>query len=457
MKKIIIPLALVMLLFGAGVVLWQKNADTNKESINKMASLSDTAAVGFFYFGGYGQLDPSLFKTAYVRVGIDWSDFEPEAGKFVFDEQNSQSQKIDVLLAEGKKIVPSIRSRSSFATPKTNYKCALAPRDLDTNKVLQEGVSYSATYYNFVKNIAKHYKGKLEIVVIENEMNDSDFWCGSADEYLRLFLTAKKAFGDIDPAVKLADGGIQGAALNWLVVQDYVNSQNNAAALLFYEKFTGQTITMAELTKEMKKRVSKEVVKRAQQLFDSQLFEWVNVVNFHYYQKPEALPEIVAYLQKNVPSGKKIMTNEVGIKERFSNSPDAASQEMIKKYAYLLSLNVSPILWFSPGGKEDNNAGALVDKKGQVVKQTKNSFEAVARFLGKKDMACQDISNSEVAKFECQNLTEKIEILWSKNIKSGNKIKIEQGCGVYNHQNKDITAFKISLTTSPIFIVCSSK
>src|SRR3989338_1259457 len=453
MKKIIV-LFLIVFLVGVGAVatLWKQNP-TNKNN-STLVSGSDNSAVGFFYFGGYEQLDPALFKTAYVRVGIDWNDFEPQEGNFVFDQQNSQALKIDQLLAEGKKIVPSIRSRSLWAVPKTKEKCASSPIDLNTKMALKKGVSYSDTYYNFVKNIAEHYKGKFEIVVIENEMNDNDFWCSSANDYLRLFLTAKKAFEDVDPAVKLADGGIQGAALNWLVIEDYLENQN-VAATSFYEKFTGEQITKTELVKESKKHTLKEWVKPAQQLFDSQLFEWVDVFNFHYYQKPEALPEIVAYLRKNIPPGKMLMTNEVGMKERFSNSPDAASQEMIKKYAYLLSLKVNPILWFSPGGKEDNNAGALIDEKGQIVEETKNYFEAVARFLGKNGTACQDVSTLEVAKFTCQNQTEKVDVLWAKNKNSSTKIKIEPNCSVYNHQNQDITSAEVSLTTEPIFIVCS--
>ena len=177
-------------------------------------------------------------------------------------------------------------------------KCASAPRDLDTKKALRPGDSYSATYYNFVVHVAQKYKGKFEVVVIENEMNDPDFWCSDTDEYLRLFLTAQRAFHDVDPAVKLADGGVQGAALNWLVVQDYLERGQMSAAVEFYQRFTGEPITPSVLRKQAGRWQAKVPVQRAAQLYASPLFDWSDVVNFHYYQRPEALPEIVAYLRR---------------------------------------------------------------------------------------------------------------------------------------------------------------
>lgn len=411
-------------------------------------------AIGFFYFGSYAQLDPALFKSAYVRVALDWNEFEPRQGEFIWSPHNAQAQKIDALLGEGKNVVPSIRSKSTWAVPMTDAKCAAAPRDLDTHTALQPGVSYSATYYAFIRSLAEHYRGKFKIVVVENEMNDPDFWCASADDYLRLFLTAQTAFKDVDPEIKLTDGGIQGAALNWLVIEDYLKNNDTVAALSFYKSFSGYTIRQEDLMTEMKKHTRKESVIRARHFFNSQLFDWVDLTNFHYYQQSDALPEVVAYLKKNIPLHKTLMTNEVGIKEKFSHSPDAAAQEMVKKYASLLALQVRPIIWFSPGGKEDNNAGALVEERGQIVVPTKNSLEAVARFLGKPDLSCHDRSTPAMASFVCRYPTEKVEVTWRKDEQSTHTIKLENGCSAYTYQNEPIARAEILLDTAPVFIVC---
>ncbi len=369
--------------------------------------------VGFFHFAADEQLDPETFRSAPVRTAIDWRMFEPREGEWTPPSENAQVREMDRLLREGKRPVPSLRARSDWAVEDPDEpKCASAPADLDVRTPLRPGEIYSRTYYDFVKRAAEYFKGRLEIVVVENEMNDADFWCSGVDEYLRVFLTAKTAFQDVDPSVRIADGGIQGAALNWLVIQDYLDRGDLPAAVSFHRKFSGKAVSPEELAKEAARHRSKGSVKRAAQLVASDLFRWDDIVNFHYYQRSEALPEVVAYLRRHIPDGKPLMTNEVGIKKKFSTVEEAAG-ELVKKYARLLALGVGPVIWFSPDGKKDHNAGALVDDEGRIVPRMKEALETVAKLLGRSALSCRDLSTGTAAKFLFRYEEEDVEVAWS--------------------------------------------
>lgn len=384
---------------------------------------------------------------------MEWNDFEPQPGKFVWGRPNKQAQEIDRLLASGLNVIPSIRAKSAWAVRDARgAKCARAPLDLDTRKPLRAGERYSESYFRFVTNVARRYKGKFEIVVIENEMNDPDFWCASTDEYLRLFLTARQAFHEVDPAVKVADGGVQGAALNWLVVQNYVDRGEMSAAIAFYGKFTGKPITRAALGKQAARWQAKLPVRRAAELFASRLFEWSDIVNFHYYQRSDALGEIVAYLKERAPS-KPLMTNEVGIKEKYSGNLPEASRQMVKKCATLLALGVEPVIWFTPGGKKDNNGGALVDEEGNLVAETRNSFEAISRFLGRPRRSCQDLSTEALTRFSFAFPDGVVDVVWPNDAVTSAAITVDTDRVAYSYQNQQLSGRRVPPTAAPLFLV----
>ena len=64
--------------------------------------------IGFFHFREHEKLNPAYVGPVYVRTAIDWSRFEPQPGRFVWDGENKQAQDIDRLLADGRKVIPSI-------------------------------------------------------------------------------------------------------------------------------------------------------------------------------------------------------------------------------------------------------------------------------------------------------------------------------------------------------------
>lgn len=396
--------------------------------------------VGFFHFNGYEELDGRYTRGALVRTSIAWGEFEPAPGRFDWD--NPSAAQMQELFSKGFGVIPAIRSKSPWAVEDPGAsKCASAPRDLDLRQPLAQGRSYSPAYHRFVKAVARRYKGRFPIVVIENEMNDADdFWCSSIDAYLRLFLTAQTAYREEDPTARLADGGVQGAALNRMLLEEFARRRDPAGAEAFQKRFSGGQ-------KGRKGGAQKENVRRAWELYRGPLYDWVDVANFHYYQKTDGLPEVVAFLKKR--TGKKpLMSNEVGIKWKFvGNERDKAAQELVKKCALLLGLGVRPVIWFSPPGAKGNNAGALTTRKA-LVPETSAAFSAANRFLRGTP---SPVDRPGLKGFKFQGPQDRAEVYWPSG--SSAALAFPGNCRAYDHQNRALPAGPLQ-ASAPVFLLC---
>jgi len=416
------------------------------------------SSLGVFYFGGLedfmklGQLNGVALEGQYVRTGIDWDEFQDSSGNFHWDGDGAK--KIEEI-SKFFRVLPSIRARSSWAVVQTNgRKCASAPKDLDRKSPLRVGQSYSSSYSRFIKAVIQHYPGMFDIVVIENEMNDEDFWCSGYDAYLRLFLTAKKAIAELDPRIRVSDGGIQGSLLNRLVLSEYFRSGNIAKAQDFYRRFTGQSISRQALEAEVVQWESKAVFKETKSYIASPLFDWEDLVNFHYYQVSDGLPDVVSFLRRRIGPTKALMTNEIGIKKEFAESPNAAARHMVMKFAQLSALKVSPIVWFTPDGEDDQNMGA-VTFKGDLVQQTSRSYLAVTRFLGPARGAPQDLSTEQLRRLQFPYLGRpgSVSVVWPAV--QGGKISKAHTCTYTNYLNHDLPKdANPNNWVPPLFEVC---
>ena len=146
------------------------------------------------------------------------------------------------------------------------------------------------------------------------------------------------------------------------------------------------------------------------------------------------------------------MTNEVGIKEKFGDVHEA-SRLMVKKYTSLLALGVEPIIWFTPGGKKDNNGGALVDETGNLVAETKNSYEAINRFLGQPCQSCQDLSTEQMTRFRFAYRDGNVDVMWPNEVGASAAITVDEDCRAYSYQNQQLSGRSTAPTAAPLFVV----
>ena len=391
---------------------------------------------------GFGRLNVS-----YVRAAILWGQFEPEKGKF--DWNCPEATRIDALLASGTKVVPTIRALSGWAVKKPEAKkCASPPTDMRSTP--NEKYGYSESYYNFIKKVAEHYKGKFEYIVIENEMHSGNFWCGSMDDYLHLLATARKAFKEVDPNVKISDGGIQGGTLCWLVVRDYVNRGKVDDAMAFLRKFRPDQGVAKRFERMLSKRTDADAQKNAIYLLENGMGDLVDVLNFHSYQSAETLTEINAYLKKQV--NKPLMTNELGIKLRGGGSVAEAAKELTKKLTVLLALDVKPIIWFSPPGQTDSHTGAIVRHDQSVIEPTMSALRTALRYLDRPTRSSRDLSNQKMALFSFGFPSETVDVAWSLSGES--PLDLRSGCKAYDYVGNGLQGSRISIANSPIYMVC---
>lgn len=401
--------------------------------------------IGIFYFTEYKELN--LDPGVPVRIAINWEDFEIRDGKYDWNPNtNKQARILKELKDDNKNIIPTIRSKSSWASESVKKrKCASPPKDLQAK--FNPSYGHSKTYYEFVKKFAEQYRGWFEIAVIENEMNDYDFWCGTADEYRQLLITAKKAFNEIDPRVKIADGGIQGGALEWAVIKDYLSRGEQEKAIAFYEKAYGQKIDAASLKKELSKKSKKQPPKMAFELLDGDLYALADIANFHHYQYAESVPEVIAFLRR-IAGGKPIMTNEIGSKPDDGQTATSAA-EMIKKIAYFSYLNVKPTLWFSLSGEDDRHIGLLFDGD-KIVKENVDAFSTALKYLNRNNTTKADLSSGKIKEFSFASAENEVHVLWSSE---ETEYAVAPGCSAYDYRGQAI-ASAVQLDEKPVFMVC---
>lgn len=364
--------------------------------------------IGFFHFDRYRELDRKFLSGAPVRVAITWDQFEPRSGVWKWD--NKQAIQIDDLVENGHSVIPCIRSKSDWAV-RLKADCGSAPKDMDVTSPLKEGVSYSETYYRFIHEIAKHFP-ELAIVCIENEINDpipsGGDWGGTVDEYFRLVLTAKKAFHDINPRVRIADGGMQPQALYALTLNEYVEKGRLDEALTLYERMEGKETTEKKLRKEIKQAFGDPRVRRAADFINAGLYQWVDVANFHWQHRIEALPEVVEYLRRKLPlvdvlTVKSLMCNAYGATAKIASTPELAAREILTKTTRLLSLGVCPVLLMNEKG--DRIATSLVDSKGNLNQENVAAFNQVCDYLGKVDpLTVIDESQNNICAYRFGNV-----------------------------------------------------
>lgn len=398
------------------------------------------------------------FDITYVRQAIPWGMIEAEEGKFTWGDQK-RMMSIEIAQEKGIKFIPVIRAvgadwalkpSSRRVDPRPGHQYSSPPKDLEDK--FNKAYGYSKSYYNFVKEVAHHYKGKCPIVVIENEVTAKNFWSGTMDEYLRLVATAGKAFKDVDPDVKIADSGIPSTLWGYLMVKDIFRQGKPEQAFDFYkayfkDSFVRQVNSIQELKIALEKQ--REAIENAEYLLE-RLNKVVDIVNFHYYESPEILPKLIAFIKKET-GDLPLMNNELGARAKldYPDREKKASEDMIKKFTLSLVSNLEAAIWF-PFTNDRHNIVGLFDENKRKIEITTNTFTACMRFLNQSPISYQNLSSEGIERYSFTFSSEKVDVAWSAREKT---INLTDGYLVFNFQGEEIKDKKIILSHSPVFIV----
>jgi hypothetical protein len=429
-------------------------------SLVKAQSKTIPSPIGYFRFSDDSRIDQTNLAGTYIRLGV--TGMIGEDGKIsLLDPEGRQTQAINDLLAEGKKVIPSIRIKS----PATG-ECDTVPDDLVRTGPLRAKTIYSEKVAAFVKDFAHEFKGKFPIVVYGNEQNSETFFCASqqteekepmeieaAKDYIRMLSTVRTAYQEVDPKAKFADGGIQGQILGLLLVDQYLQEGQTDKAVSFYNKLMGEELNLEDVQKDIKSLgVHQRSYIRAKALLDLNLYSYVNLVNYHHYQASQTLAEIDEFLVAK-SKGKTRITNEIGAKAKF----DEGSRAFAMKFFDLASRGYPAIVWFSNEASDLSNAGAFVTGEGvgEIVEHNKKAFEMVARYLGRRYSTIRNLSTETVGKVVVTYPDgSSVDVLWPIGVPEFEIPAIEENCIPYNHLGYRIPNDQPT-SEIPVYIACN--
>jgi hypothetical protein len=378
-------------------------------------SYSEPLRFGVFKYGlsssgGLGDVNPLLqdvpgvgkLGVKLVRHPVSWECFEPQKG--IFDTKGcSQIKAIDKLLSSGIQVQMSIRTAVRKGSNLNEFWAtgrvpsgdsrkipSRPPLDLTSNR--DEKYGYSKSYYEFISGLLDHYcrgaKCSISEICIENEANSDKFWISTGspskdvEDYVKIVKTAKKVVTDRNLPVKVYDSGLQGWTLPFLAMQEAANRGDYSLASSIFYSVHQKMIEKQKLLKILENRMKEPSIMRTALMLKSDLYQTIDGLNFHYYQPIESLPYTVDFLRRSIPSGKQLVSNEVGIKEKFLNGnsrkltlPDMIIMETLT----LFSFGVNPVVWFSEEAQE--NVAHMVNKSGVMSADNSRAVQKITQML----------------------------------------------------------------------------
>lgn len=169
--------------------------------------------------------EAAAIHSGWMREQIVWRYYE--SADDVFTPGGYESDLL-ALEARGLRLSPVVVTGRCWATWKPGDTWDPESPDADTpsgppadlSAVYDAGHGYSATYYDFIHHFVSSFGDRIDRITIENEVNASNFWDGTIDEYIRVLTTARKAAQDANPLVLVFDSGMGSGSWGAPVAQD---------------------------------------------------------------------------------------------------------------------------------------------------------------------------------------------------------------------------------------------
>ncbi len=149
------------------------------------------------------------YGAGFTWVAIPWDGIEPLPGVYRW---NRADQVVMAMHNCGFDIGVHVLSRHPLLTqpvPNIPTKDIASMPPLDMN-----------SYYDFVFQLAKHYKGIISRYSIENEAHASSNWPSSPESYFQLLATAYRAVHAADPNALVEDSALSSSGLGVLLAND---------------------------------------------------------------------------------------------------------------------------------------------------------------------------------------------------------------------------------------------
>ena len=159
---------------------------------------------------------------SWVRTDFEWFRCQKEKdGPFDFSRFDTV---VDDARARGLNVLPILMSAPKWAQPDMSNIAGTRPF------VVQPDPSRMDDWRAFVRETARHFKGRISAIEVWNEENHPAFWLNpDAAAYVTLLRAAYEEIKAVDPSITVVLGGLAGTPL------DYVEALYAAGAKDFFD------------------------------------------------------------------------------------------------------------------------------------------------------------------------------------------------------------------------------
>ncbi len=309
-----------------------------------------------------------------ARMSVNWAVSEPRPGQIRFDTINDEH--IRSIEAQGLRPLVTLLVGCGWMNGcSLNGSRSYPPSDLSS--VWHPQYGYSRSYYTFVKQFITHYRGHFDFVAIENEVNSSLFWGGTADEYLRLIRTAYKAIKEADPNVQVIDSGMVSGMWGLCIARDWLASgyrseaETMQMALAYYRRAAQNGVIPIRTAQDVRFWLAQPAVQQNCDMVItilSRLQGTVDALNFHFYEDYSVMHYVSEWLDRRMQMAgytRPKLTNEVGQRGDLAYAQGTQhAKDVFKTLITAASLNLQAVTWFS-GNLRDQPVAELFEGDGR--------------------------------------------------------------------------------------------
>lgn len=248
--------------------------------------------------GQYCQ-EMASYGARFTWTAVPWNVIEPVKGVFSWKTADSV---IMTMHNCGFDIGVHVLSRNSWATlPVPNIPtkaiASMPPKDMND-------------YYNFVFQLATHYKGIISRYSIENEAHASSNWPSSPQSYFQMLATAYRAIHAADPHAIVEDSAISSSGLGVLYANYLVKSGQQQQAVDFLRTYFATFAPSAGNGEPIVVNTATDMNKLFQDPEVQRLFAWApllfanhqyyDVEQLHYFGPWSDLPTIMGWIHSQL-------------------------------------------------------------------------------------------------------------------------------------------------------------
>lgn len=370
----------------------------------------------------------------WARLQVRWDQLEPKQGEYKWEELDNYVKEASKAKIGLSLIIYTGQGKwSTICDPKIaplNKKTHCPPSDLSSTWNDQYG--YSQSYYTFINDLAKRYKGKIDEYIIHNEVNTLRFWHGTPEQYLELRKTGYKAIHDADSKAIVIDNSLASPVWGAAITKELLDEGKDQEAVDFYNRYfyRAQGFTKVSSRQDIMNAAAKNdewtrAIDFANKVFTEPTFDWAG---FHFYDPQPCFLEVVSFIKEQMQKNgyeKPIAMTEGGFSDNTTTFDDPAAEQkvaedLVKMQVSGFANGLTMFAWLPVQEgmlNEDNSQKlkGLFSKEGQI-----NPAGTVWAYLNNlivKDVSIKDQSKGGINIYAITNHQENTYVVWSDSLK----------------------------------------